>query len=278
MATQVGWATEAPAVNNTGSFEIEDATPVKVALDSDELYGRELPLIVGNSDALRRVLDMVRLVAPTDATVLINGETGTGKELIAEAIHKCSDRSNGPFVKVNCAAIPAGLLESELFGHERGAYTGAVARGIGRFERANGGTLFLDEIGDLPIELQPKILRVMQERQFERLGGTATIHTDVRVICATHRNLIEMVNERQFRADLFYRLSVFPIELPPLRDRPEDIRLLVHHFAMDYAARMRKRITAISEEFMGALARHCWPGNVRELQNFIERSVILSTS
>jgi formate hydrogenlyase transcriptional activator len=181
-------------------------------------------------------------------------------------------------VKVNCAAIPAGLLESELFGHERGAYTGAVARGIGRFERANQGTLFLDEIGDLPLELQPKLLRVIQERQFERLGGAATIHADVRMICATHRNLVEMVNEREFRADLFYRLSVFPIELPPLRERPEDIRLLVHHFAMDYAARMRKRITAISEEFMTALVRHPWPGNIRELQNFIERSVILSTS
>jgi formate hydrogenlyase transcriptional activator len=216
-------------------------------------------------------------VAPTDATVLINGETGTGKELIAEAIHKCSDRSNGPFVKVSCAAIPAGLLESELFGHERGAYTGAITRSLGRFERANRGTLFLDEIGDLPLELQPKLLRVMQERQFERLGGAATIHTDVRVICATHRNLIEMVNERQFRADLFYRLSVFPIELPPLRERPEDIRLLVHHFAMDYAARMRKRITAISEEFITALVGHSWPGNVRELQNLIERSVILAT-
>jgi transcriptional regulator with GAF, ATPase, and Fis domain len=179
---------------------------------------------------------------------------------------------------VNCAAIPAGLLESELFGHERGAYTGAVTRGIGRFERANRGTLFLDEIGDLPVELQPKILRVMQERTFERLGGTATIHTDVRVICATHRNLPEMVEERQFRADLFYRLSVFPIELPPLRERPEDIRLLVHHFATDYAARMHKPITAISEKFMEALVRHSWPGNVRELQNFMERSVILSTS
>jgi formate hydrogenlyase transcriptional activator len=179
-------------------------------------------------------------------------------------------------VKVNCAAIPAGLLESELFGHERGAFTGAVTRGIGRFERAHRGTLFLDEIGDLPLELQPKILRVLQERQFERLGGAATIHTDVRVICATHRNLVEMVEEREFRADLFYRLSVFPIELPPLRDRPEDIRLLVHHFAMDYAARMRKPIVAIAVEFMAALARHSWPGNVRELQNFIERSVILS--
>ena len=276
MSAQATWISELPEVNHNASFEIEDATST-VALDSDELRGSGLPRIIGKSAALRRVLDMVRVVAPTDATVLINGETGTGKELIAEAIHKCSDRSNGPFVKVNCAAIPAGLLESELFGHERGAYTGAVARGIGRFERANRGTLFLDEIGDLPLELQPKLLRVMQERQFERLGGTATIHTDVRVICATHRNLIEMVDEREFRADLFYRLSVFPIELPPLRERPEDIRLLVHHFAMDYAARMHKRITAISEEFMTACTRHSWPGNVRELQNFIERSVILST-
>jgi formate hydrogenlyase transcriptional activator len=208
--------------------------------------------------------------------VLINGETGTGKELIAEAIHKCSNRSNGPFVKVNCAAIPAGLLESELFGHERGAYTGAVTRGVGRFERAHRGTLFLDEIGDLPLELQPKILRVMQERQFERLGGTATIHTDVRVICATHRNLAEMIEDQEFRADLFYRLSVFPIELPPLRERPDDIRLLVQHFAMYYAARTGKSITSISDDFMAALSRHAWPGNVRELQNFIERSVILS--
>jgi formate hydrogenlyase transcriptional activator len=208
---------------------------------------------------------------------LINGETGTGKELIAEAIHKWSDRSSGPFVKVNCAAIPAGLLESELFGHERGAYTGAVARVIGRFERAHRGTLLLDEIGDLPPELQPKLLRVIEERKFERLGGAATIDTDVRLICATHRNLAEMVDNREFRADLFYRLSVFPIELPPLRERREDIRLLVHHFAMDCAARINKRITGISEEFMATAAWHSWPGNVRELQNFIERSVILST-
>jgi formate hydrogenlyase transcriptional activator len=270
-------AFEVPVINHNVSFEIADATPSKVALDSDELWGRGFPRIIGNSAALGRVLDMVRVVAPTDATVLINGETGTGKELIAEAIHKSSERSNGPFVKVNCAAIPAGLLESELFGHERGAFTGAVARGIGRFERAHRGTLFLDEIGDLPLELQPKILRVMQERQFERLGGAATIHTDVRVVCATHQNLVEMVDQCQFRADLFYRLSVFPIELPPLRERPEDIPLLVRHFAMDYAARMRKRITVISEEFMAALARHAWPGNVRELQNLIERSVILAT-
>jgi transcriptional regulator with GAF, ATPase, and Fis domain len=236
-----------------------------------------LSRIVGQSAALRRVLGMVRTVAPTDATVLINGETGTGKELIAEAVHKCSNRSGGPYVKVNCAAIPAGLLESELFGHERGAYTGAIARGIGRFERAHRGTLFLDEIGDLPLELQPKLLRVLQDTQFERLGSTATIQADVRVICATHRNLTEMVSERQFRADLFYRLSVFPIELPPLRKRPEDIPLLVQHFAADYAARMRKPVTGIAEEFMGGLARHSWPGNVRELQNFIERTMILST-
>src|SRR5882757_3679582 len=231
MTAQAGWIGEALAVNHSVSIEVEDAASARIGLDSDELYGNGLPRIVGTSDALRRVLDMVRVVAPTGATVLINGETGTGKELIAEAIHRYSDRSNGPFVKVNCAAIPAGLLESELFGHERGAYTGAVARGIGRFERANRGTLLLDEIGDLPLELQPKLLRVMQERQFERLGGTATIHTDVRVICATHRNLAAMIEEGQFRPDLFYRLSVFPVALPPLRERPEDIRLLVHHFA-----------------------------------------------
>jgi len=243
-------------------FEIEDATRA----------------IIGNSAALQRVLGLVRVVAPTEATVLIQGETGTGKELIAEAIHKCSDRSSGPFVKINCAAIPSGLLESELFGHERGAYTGAIARCIGRLERANRGTLFLDEIGDIPLELQPKLLRVLQERQFERLGSGTTIHTDVRVICATHRNLVQMVDERQFRADLFYRLSVFPIEVPPLRERREDIHLLVRHFAMDYADRMRKPIEDISEEFMAGLVRHPWPGNIRELQNFVERSVILSTS
>jgi formate hydrogenlyase transcriptional activator len=271
---RVGFADGGPS---NREFEIEDATPAQGALDNDELCGSGLPRIIGNSAALRHVLDLVRAVASTDATVLINGETGTGKELIAEAIHKSSHRSHGPFVKVNCAAIPAGLLESELFGHERGAYTGAVTRSIGRFERANRGTLFLDEIGDLPLELQPKLLRVMQERQFERLGGAATIHTDVRVICATNRNLLEMVNEHQFRADLFYRLSVFPIELPPLRDRPDDIPLLVHHFAAHHAARMRKRITAISDEFIAALAQQSWPGNVRELENFIERSMILST-
>lgn len=277
MSAPTSWASEVPAINHPASFDTDDATLVIVACDGNELRGRGLPRIVGNSSGLRHVLDMVEVVAPTDATVLINGETGTGKEIIAEVIHKCSDRSKGPFVKVNCSATPAGLLESELFGHERGAYTGAVARSIGRFERASGGTLFLDEIGDLPLELQPKLLRVIQEKQFERLGGATTLLTDVRVICATHRNLVEMVNEHRFRADLFYRLGVFPIELPPLRDGREDIPLLVHHFAMDCAARMRKRVTAISEEFMGALARHSWPGNIRELQNCIERSVILST-
>src|SRR5271154_509749 len=277
MAAQATWVGDLPAVNHNASPEIECPLSLEVAFDREVLRDEVVPHIIGKSVALRRVLDMVRLVAPTDSTVLINGETGTGKELIAEAIHKCSNRSNGPFVKVNCAAIPAGLLESELFGHERGAYTGAVTRSVGRFERANHGTLFLDEIGDLPLELQPKILRVLQERQFERLGGAATIHTDVRVICATHRNLLEMVDDREFRADLFYRLSVFPVELPPLRERPEDIRLLVHHFAMDYADRMRKPIKGISEEFMSVLVRHSWPGNVRELLNFVERSVILST-
>jgi formate hydrogenlyase transcriptional activator len=277
MAAQASWPIKLCPIKHTGSFESEGETAANGPLDSPELCACGLPRIIGNSAALRRVLDIVRVVAPTDATVLINGETGTGKELIAEAIHKFSNRSNGPLVKVNCAAIPAGLLESELFGHERGAYTGAVTRTIGRFERANQGTLFLDEIGDLPLELQPKLLRVIQERQFERLGGAATIHSDVRVICATHRNLGEMIEDGQFRCDLFYRLSVFPIGLPALRERPEDIPSLVQHFVKEYADRVQKPIRAISEEFMVTLAHHSWPGNVRELQNFIERSVILST-
>jgi len=277
MATQASWAPEVPAVNDKASFEIEDATSAKFTLDNNELRGNGLPRIVGNSAALRRVLGMVRIVAPTDSTVLINGETGTGKELIAEAIHKCSERSKGPLVKVNCAAIPAGLLESELFGYERGAFTGAVARSIGRFERANHGTLFLDEIGDLPLELQPKILRVLQERQFERLGSAATIHTDVRVICATHQNLVEMIDERQFRADLFYRLSVFPIELPPLRERREDIPVLVGGFVQKFAKQQGKAIETIPSDVMAALETHDWPGNIRELQNVIERGVILTS-
>jgi transcriptional regulator with GAF, ATPase, and Fis domain len=278
MAAQAIWASKRPAVNHNASFDIGDAMSANVALESSELCGSGLPSIVGNSAALRRVLGMVRIVAPTNATVLINGETGTGKELIAEAIHKCSERSHGPFVTVNCAAIPAGLLESELFGHERGAYTGAVARGIGRFERAHRGTLFLDEIGDLPLESQPKILRAIQERQFERLGGGATIHTDVRVICATHRNLVEMVDERQFRADLFYRLSVFPIELPPLRERPDDILLLAKYFIERYAAKEGKRIRRVEKRTAELLEGYHWPGNIRELQNVIERAMILCDS
>jgi formate hydrogenlyase transcriptional activator len=276
MATQASWAPEVPAVIHDGTFG-EDTVLSNAELDNNELRGSGLPRIVGKSVALRRVLGLVRMVAPTDATVLINGETGTGKELIAEAIHKCSERSKGPFVRVNCAAIPAGLLESELFGHERGAFTGAVARSIGRFEQANRGTLFLDEIGDLPLELQPKILRVLQERQFERLGSVATIHADVRVICATHQNLVEMIDERQFRADLFYRLSVFPVELPPLRERREDIPLLVRDFVQKFANQQRKAIEAIPSDVMAALESHDWPGNIRELQNVIERGVILTS-
>jgi formate hydrogenlyase transcriptional activator len=276
MATQASWAPEVPATIHNGSFG-EDGAWANAGLDNNELRVSGLPRIVGNSAALRRVLGLVRMVAPTDATVLLNGETGTGKELIAEAIHKCSERSKGPFVKVNCAAIPAGLLESELFGYERGAFTGAVARNMGRFERANRGTLFLDEIGDLPLELQPKILRVLQERQFERLGSTATIHTDVRVICATHQNLVEMIDERQFRADLFYRLSVFPIELPPLRERREDIPLLVRDFVQKFANQQGKAIETIPSEVMAALEAHDWPGNIRELQNVVERGVIYTS-
>jgi formate hydrogenlyase transcriptional activator len=274
MATQASWAPEALEVNNTAFLEIEDATSAEVAL---ELCDNGLPRIVGKSAALRRVLGMVRVVAPTDATVLINGETGTGKELIAEAIHKCSDRSNGPFVKVNCAAIPADLLESELFGHERGAYTGAVTRSIGRFERAHRGTLFLDEIGDLPLQLQPKLLRVLQEQEFERLGSARTIKVDVRVVTATNQDLSVMVQNRQFRADLYYRLNVFPIWLPPLRDRSGDIPLLVRHFVGKYSRRLQRNIEHIPDEALEVLKHHDWPGNIRELQNFIERAVLIST-
>jgi transcriptional regulator with GAF, ATPase, and Fis domain len=275
MSTAAIWASDAPEVTQNGYFG-ED-TAVNAELDSSEYCGSGLPRIVGNSASLRSVLGMVRIVAPTDATVLINGETGTGKELIAEAVHRCSNRSNGPFVKVNCAAIPAGLLESELFGHERGAFTGAVARSIGRFEWANHGTLFLDEIGDLPLEMQPKILRVLQERQFERVGSATAIHTDVRVICATHHNLAEMIDRRQFRADLFYRLSVFPMELPPLRERREDIPLLVRDFVQKFANQQGKTIEKIPSEVMAALENHDWPGNIRELQNVIERAVIMTS-
>jgi formate hydrogenlyase transcriptional activator len=277
MPIEASWAVEEPILIQHADerySEIEQVQPAQM-WESAEFRRDDRPNIIGQSPAIEEALHLVRMVAPTDTTVLIQGETGTGKELIAEAIHKASYRARGPFVKVNCAAIPAGLLESELFGHERGAFTGAITRVIGRFERANKGTLFLDEIGDLPLELQAKILRVLQEREFERLGSTSTVRTDVRVICATHRNLADMIRERQFRADLYYRVSVFPIALPALRARVEDIRPLVQHFAMQYADRMGKPIRAISEEFFVACESQDWPGNIRELQNFVERSVVL---
>ena len=232
--------------------------------------------IVGKSAALRNVLNQVEVVAPTDSTVLLLGETGTGKEVIARAILNVSSRSNRPFVKLNCAAIPSGLLESELFGHEKGAFTGAVSQKIGRFELANGGTLFLDEVGDIPLELQPKLLRVLQEQEFERLGSTRTTRVDVRLIAATNRDLEEMVAEKQFREDLYFRLNVFPIRIPPLRERPEDISLLVQYYVDKYSQRMNKRIDVVPEETMAALCRYSWPGNIRELQNLIERAVIMT--
>ena len=232
--------------------------------------------IVGESPALKRVLAQVETVAATDSSVLIFGETGTGKEVIARAIHDLSLRRERTFVKVNCAAIPTGLLESELFGHERGAFTGAIAQKVGRFELGHRGTLFLDEVGDIPLELQPKLLRVLQEKEFERLGSTRTIHVDVRVVAATNRDLTQMVEDRLFRSDLYYRLNVFPIVVPPLRQRTEDIPLLVRYFAQKHARRMDRRIETIPAEEMEALTRYNWPGNVRELQNLIERAVILS--
>ena len=210
------------------------------------------------------------------STVLICGDTGTGKELVARAIHNLSPRRSGAFVKLNCAAIPTGLLESELFGHEKGAFTGAIAQRIGRFELANGGTVFLDEVGEIPLDLQTKLLRVLQEREFERLGSGRTLRTDARLIAATNRDLVALVNERQFRADLFYRLNVFPIQVPPLHARPEDIPLLVRHFVQHYARRMKRNIETIPSATMEALTRYRWPGNIRELQNLIERAVILS--
>lgn len=233
--------------------------------------------IIGESSALRSILGQVETVAPTDSTVLIHGETGTGKELIARAIHNLSARRSGAFVKLNCAAIPTGLLESELFGHERGAFTGAVTQRIGRFELAHHGTMFLDEIGEIPLELQPKLLRVLQEREFERLGSTRTLRTDARLIAATNRDLAAMVAEQKFRSDLFYRLNVFPLRVPPLRERPEDIPLLVRHFVQQFARVMNRMIDSIPSETMNTLARYHWPGNIRELQNVIERAVILST-
>jgi len=232
--------------------------------------------IIGSSSALKFVLAEVERVAPTDSTVLVLGETGTGKELIAGAIHNLSTRRGCPFVKVNCSAIPFDLLESELFGHERGAFTGAIAQKTGRFEMANNGTLFLDEIGDLPLALQPKLLRVLQEQEFERLGSGRTHRINVRLVAATHRDLTEMVAQKEFRADLYYRLNVFPIELPPLRDRRKDIPELISHFVRDFARRIGRPMLHIPRETMAAFTSYSWPGNVRELQNLIERSVIRS--
>src|SRR5271154_3920285 len=277
MHVQASWETEAPAVNNTASFEIEDKQSAKVTLDKKEFCGRGLPRIIGQSAALQRVLGMVQMVAPTDSTVLIQGETGTGKELIARAVHDTSSRNGRPFIRLNCAAIPFDLLESELFGHEKGAFTGAIAQKIGRFELADQGTLFLDEVGDIPLALQPKLLRVLQEQEFERLGSGRTHQVDVRLVAATHRNLPEMVKRNEFRSDLYYRLNVFPVPLPPLRARREDIPALVEHFVEIHARKMNKQIEYISPETMSALVSYQWPGNIRELQNFIERSVILSS-
>jgi formate hydrogenlyase transcriptional activator len=282
------------------SFLKQVAGPVAIAIENAMAYGRIAELtdklarekvyledeirselnfeeIIGKSETLRAVLQQVETVAPTDSTVLICGETGTGKELIARAIHDLSSRAKNAFVKLNCAAIPTGLLESEMFGHERGAFTGAIAQRIGRFELANRGTVFLDEIGEIPLELQPKLLRVLQEREFERLGSSRTLKSDARLIAATNRDLAEMVADHEFRADLFYRLNVFPIQLPPLRDRRQDIPLLVRHFARQFARRMNRAIDTIPSETMSVLVAYHWPGNIRELQNLVERAVILST-
>ncbi|MGA2389655.1 MAG: sigma 54-interacting transcriptional regulator [Candidatus Sulfotelmatobacter sp.] len=239
-------------------------------------YERRFEQVIGNSSALESVLEQVERVAPTDSTVLIQGETGTGKELIAHAIHNLSSRCGKPFIRLNCAAIPLDLLESELFGHERGAFTGAIAQKIGRFELADKGTLFLDEVGDIPPPLQPKLLRVLQEQEFERLGSARTHHVDVRLVAATNRNLGEMANRGTFRNDLYYRLNVFPVLLPPLRERSEDIPALVAHFVEIYGRRMSRQIDHIPQATMSALTAYHWPGNIRELQNLIERAVILS--
>jgi formate hydrogenlyase transcriptional activator len=248
----------------------------KIYLESEIRSELKFEEIIGESASLRSVLSQIETVAPTDSTVLIYGDTGTGKELVARALHNLSSRAANAFVKLNCAAIPTGLLESELFGHERGAFTGAISQRVGRFELAHNGTVFLDEVGEIPLELQPKLLRVLQEREFERLGGTRTIRSDARLIAATNRDLSAMVDEQKFRQDLFYRLNVFPIRVPPLRERTEDIPLLVRHFVQQFSRRMNKHIDSIASETMRALVRYEWPGNIRELQNVIERAVILS--
>ncbi len=269
------------AVENALAFgqirELKDQlSKEKLYLEDEIRTEMNFAQIIGNSTSLRRVLKQVETVAPTDSTVLIYGETGTGKELIARGIHDLSPRRSKPFVKLNCAAIPTGLLESELFGHEKGAFTGAIAQRIGRFEVANGGTIFLDEVGEIPLELQTKLLRVLQEREFERLGSSRTLRTDARLIAATNRDLEAMVSEQKFRSDLFFRLNVFPVHVPPLRERPGDIPLLVRHFTQQFSRRMKKVMETIPSAAMDALSRYHWPGNIRELQNVIERAVIVS--
>ena len=269
------------AIENALAFgEVSDLknklTLEKLYLEDEIRSELQFEEIVGKSETLRRVLAQVETVAPTDSTVLIYGETGTGKELIARAVHNLSARKSSNFVKLNCAAIPTGLLESELFGHERGAFTGAIAQRIGRFELANHGTMFLDEIGEVPLELQPKLLRVLQEREFERLGSTRTLRTDARLIAATNRDLQALVNDQKFRSDLYYRLNVFPVRVPALRERQDDIPLLVRHFVQQFSRRLGKLIDAISSEAMSALIQYPWPGNIRELQNVVERAVILT--
>jgi formate hydrogenlyase transcriptional activator len=270
------------AVRNAFSYERIEALNAQLAREKlyleDEIRSDyQFEEIIGRSKALGRVLKEIQTVAPTDSTVLISGETGSGKELVARAIHQLSTRREHAFVKLNCAAIPSGLLESELFGHEKGAFTGAINQRIGRFELANRGTVFLDEVGEIPLELQPKLLRVLQEREFERLGSTRTLRTDARLIAATNRDLAALADEQKFRQDLFYRLNVFPITVPPLRDRREDIPMLVRHFAQQFALRMKKNVENIPSDTMDTLVRYDWPGNIRELQNLIERAVILST-
>jgi formate hydrogenlyase transcriptional activator len=269
------------AVRNASSYgRIEELNAQlareKLYLQDEIRSEHQFEEIIGRSRALGRVLREIQTVAPTDSTVLISGETGSGKELVARAIHQLSGRHDNAFVKLNCAAIPTGLLESELFGHEKGAFTGAINQRIGRFELAHRGTVFLDEVGEIPLELQPKLLRVLQEREFERLGSTRTLRTDARLIAATNRDLAVLADEQKFRQDLFYRLNVFPVHVPPLRERREDIPMLVRHFAQQFARRMKKTIETIPAETMESLTRYDWPGNIRELQNLIERAAILS--
>ncbi len=269
------------ALDNHRAMEELEALKRQLAEDKKHLEGEPrssglFPEMIGESPTLKRVLDHVLTVAPSDATVLILGETGTGKELVARAIHRMSRRHDRPFIKVNCAAIPTGLLESEFFGHEKGAFTGAISQKVGRMELANGGTLFLDEVGEIPLELQPKLLRVLQDQEFERLGSTKTIKVNLRLVAATNRDLARSVAERQFRSDLFYRLNVFPIQAPPLRERREDIPILVRYFVRKFASRMDRHIETISSETIRALTEWSWPGNVRELENLMERSVIMS--